>query len=179
MALARAVRFLQGARRPPRLELAKELGVNITVDFAIDRFGYTKMQIEKLRDMDLLYPNTTYVHASHFTDEEWKLAADLGGNVSFAPQIESRWATAGRRRSPHSPMTSRSACRPMSRPRRRPTSSPSTHDLRLRSGRKHQEAWDADLDGLEASPGSSPRARCSRATLAGPRSPESPTGGGR
>jgi Amidohydrolase family/Sigma-70, region 4 len=39
-------------------------------------------------DMDLLYPNTTYVHASHFTDEEWALVRDSGGNVSFAPQIE-------------------------------------------------------------------------------------------
>ena len=38
--------------------------------------------------MDLLYPNTTYIHASHFTDEEWALVRDSGGNVSFAPQIE-------------------------------------------------------------------------------------------
>ncbi len=48
-------------------ELAKELGLNITVHVAMDRFGYTKMQVTMLRDMDLLYPNTTYVHASHFT----------------------------------------------------------------------------------------------------------------
>ena len=38
--------------------------------------------------MDLLYPNTTYIHASHFTDEEWALVRDSGGNVSLAPQIE-------------------------------------------------------------------------------------------
>ena len=38
--------------------------------------------------MDLLYPNTTYVHASHLTDEEWALVRDSGSNVSFAPQIE-------------------------------------------------------------------------------------------
>ena len=37
---------------------------------------------------DLLYPGTTYVHASHFTEEEWELVRDSGGNVSFAPQIE-------------------------------------------------------------------------------------------
>ncbi len=54
----------------------------------MDRFGYTKMQVLALRDMDLLYPNTTYIHASHFTDEEWALVRDSGGNVSFAPQIE-------------------------------------------------------------------------------------------
>ena len=69
-------------------ELAKELGINITVHVAMDRFGYTKGQITALRDMDLLYPGTTYVHASHFTDEEWSLVRDSGGNVSFAPQIE-------------------------------------------------------------------------------------------
>ena len=58
-------------------ELAKELGLNITVHVAMDRFGYTKRQLTALRDMDLLYPNTTYVHASHFTDEEWALVARL------------------------------------------------------------------------------------------------------
>lgn len=69
-------------------ELAKELGINITVHVAMDRFGYTKGQLTALRDMDLLYPNTTYVHASHLTDEEWGLVRDSGSNVSFAPQIE-------------------------------------------------------------------------------------------
>ena len=37
--------------------------------------------------MDLLYPNTTYVHASHFTDEELALVRDSGGML-FAQQIE-------------------------------------------------------------------------------------------
>ena len=69
-------------------ELAKELGVNITVHVAMDRFGYTKLQLLALRDMDLLYPNTTYIHASHLVDDEWALIRDSGGNVSFAPQIE-------------------------------------------------------------------------------------------
>ena len=79
-------------------ELAKELGINITVHVAMDRFGYTKGQLTALRDMDLLYPNTTYIHASHLTDEEWLLVRDSGGNVSLAPQIEMQmghgWAPA-------------------------------------------------------------------------------------
>ena len=54
----------------------------------MDRFGYTKGQLRRLRDMDLLYPNTTYIHSSHLTDEEWQLVRDSGGNVSLAPQIE-------------------------------------------------------------------------------------------
>jgi hypothetical protein len=52
-------------------ELAKELGINITVHVAMDRFGYTKMQLRGLRDMDLLYPNTTYIHSSHLLEDEW------------------------------------------------------------------------------------------------------------
>lgn len=69
-------------------ELAKELGVNITVHVAMDRFGYTKGQLRALKEMDLLYPNTTYIHASHLLDDEWAMVADSGGNVSLSPQIE-------------------------------------------------------------------------------------------
>ena len=79
-------------------ELAKELGINITVHVAMDRFGYTKGQLTALRDMDLLYPNTTYIHASHLTDEEWAARPRLGRQrVARARRSRSRWATAGRR----------------------------------------------------------------------------------
>ena len=135
-------------------ELAKELGLNITVHVAMDRFGYTKMQITGLRDMNLLYPNTTYVHASHFTDEEWALARDSGGNVSFAPQIEVQmghgWAPA---------VTALEYGLPIGLSSDVATTAPSDQFTQMRSifgserGRKHQEAWDADLDGLQASPG--------------------------
>ena len=131
-------------------ELAKELGLNITVHVAMDRFGYTKMQITGLRDMDLLYPNTTYVHASHFTDEEWALARDSGGNVSFAPQIEVQmghgWAPA---------VTALAYGLPIGLSSDVATTAPSDQFTQMRSifgserGRKHQEAWDADLDGLD------------------------------
>jgi cytosine/adenosine deaminase-related metal-dependent hydrolase len=135
-------------------ELAKELGLNITVHVAMDRFGYTKMQVTMLRDMDLLYPNTTYVHASHFTPEEWALARDSGGNVSFAPQIEVQmghgWAPA---------VTATEYGLPIGLSSDVATTAPSDQFTQMRSifgserGRKHQEAWDANLDGLEASPG--------------------------
>jgi 5-methylthioadenosine/S-adenosylhomocysteine deaminase len=135
-------------------ELAKELGLNITVHVAMDRFGYTKLQILALRDMGLLYPNTTYVHASHFTDEEWALVRDSGGNVSFAPQIEVQmghgWAPA---------VTALEYGVPIGLSSDVATTAPSDQFTQMRSifgserGRKHQEAWDAGLDGLEASPG--------------------------
>jgi cytosine/adenosine deaminase-related metal-dependent hydrolase len=135
-------------------ELAKELDLNITVHVAMDRFGYTKMQITTLRDMNLLYPNTTYVHASHFTEEEWKLASDSGGNVSFAPQIEVQmghgWAPA---------VTALAHNMPIGLSSDVATTAPSDQFTQMRSifgserGRKHQESWDADLDGLQPSPG--------------------------
>jgi len=135
-------------------ELARELGVNITVHVAMDRFGYTKGQITALRDMDLLYSGTTYVHASHFTDEEWALVRDSGGNVSFAPQIEIQmghgWAPAVKAVEYDVPIGLSSDVA---------TTASADQFTQMHSilgserGRKHQEAWDGSLDGLEASPG--------------------------
>lgn len=135
-------------------ELAKELGVNITVHVGMDRFGYTKGQITALRDMDLLYPGTTYVHASHFTDEEWALVRDSGGNVSFAPQIEIQmghgWAPA---------VTAVEYNVPIGLSSDVATTAPADQFTQMHAifgserGRRHQAAWDDDLDGLEASPG--------------------------
>jgi 5-methylthioadenosine/S-adenosylhomocysteine deaminase len=135
-------------------ELAKELGINITVHVAMDRFGYTQGQVTTLRDMDLLLPGTTYVHASHFTDEEWALTRDSGGNVSFAPQIEVQmghgWAPAVKALEYDVPIGLSSDVA---------TTAPSDQFTQMRSifgserGRKHQESWDQSLDGLQASPG--------------------------
>ncbi|MGH2382102.1 MAG: amidohydrolase family protein [Candidatus Limnocylindria bacterium] len=135
-------------------ELSKELDINITVHVAMDRFGYTKGQIAALRDMDLLYPGTTYVHASHFTDEEWALVRDSGGTVSFAPQIEIQmghgWAPA---------VTAAEHGVPIGLSSDVATTASADQFTQMHAilgserGRKHQEAWDAGLDGLEASPG--------------------------
>ena len=135
-------------------ELAKELGINITVHVAMDRFGYTKGQITALRDMDLLYAGTTYVHASHFTDEEWALVRDSGGNVSFAPQIEVQmghgWAPAVKALEHEIPIGLSSDVA---------TTASADQFTQMHAilgterGRKHQEAWEANLDGLQASPG--------------------------
>jgi len=135
-------------------ELAKELGINITVHVGMDRFGYTKGQVTALRDMDLLYPGTTYVHSSHLTDEEWQLVSDSGGNVSLAPQIEIQmghgWAPAA---------TAERYGVPVGLSSDVATTAPSDQFTQMRAvfgserGLAHQAAWDDDLDGLEASPG--------------------------
>jgi 5-methylthioadenosine/S-adenosylhomocysteine deaminase len=129
-------------------ELAKELGINITVHVAMDRFGYTKGQLTALRDMDLLYPNTTYIHSSHLTDEEWGLVRDSGGNVSLAPQIELQmghgWAPAQKADKLGIPVGLSSDVA---------TTAPSDQFTQMHAifaserGLRHQISWDENLDG--------------------------------
>ena len=134
-------------------ELAKELGINITVHVAMDRFGYTKGQLTALRDMDLLYPNTTYVHASHLTDEEWILVRDSGGNVSLAPQIELQmghgWAPAA---------TASKLGIPVGLSSDVATTASADQFTQMHAifgserARRHQATWDDDLDGNTPTP---------------------------
>jgi cytosine/adenosine deaminase-related metal-dependent hydrolase len=134
-------------------ELARELGINITVHVAMDRFGYTRGQLTALRDLDLLYPNTTYVHACHLTDEEWNLVRDSGGNVSLAPQIELQmghgWAPAQKAESLGIPVGLSSDVA---------TTASADQFTQMHAvfaserGRRHQSAWDENLDGLTATP---------------------------
>jgi 5-methylthioadenosine/S-adenosylhomocysteine deaminase len=134
-------------------ELAKELGINITVHVAMDRFGYTKSQLTGLRDMGLLYPDTTYIHASHLTDEEWALVRDSGGNVSLAPQIELQmghgWAPAQKAESLGIPVGLSSDVA---------TTASADQFTQMHAifgserGRRHAVAWDENLDGLTPTP---------------------------
>jgi cytosine/adenosine deaminase-related metal-dependent hydrolase len=126
-------------------ELAKELGINITVHVAMDRFGYTKMQLRRLKELDLLYPNTTYIHSSHLLDDEWQMVADSGGNVSLAPQIEMQmghgWAPA---------QTAEDLGIPVGLSSDVATTASADQFTQMHAifaserGRRHQEAWDAD-----------------------------------
>ena len=134
-------------------ELAKELGVNITVHVAMDRFGYTKMQLRRLKEMDLLYPNTTYIHSSHLLPDEWQLVQDSGGNVSLAPQIELQmghgWAPA---------MTASSLGIPVGLSSDVATTASADQFTQMHAifaserARKHHDAWEEDLDGNTPTP---------------------------
>jgi 5-methylthioadenosine/S-adenosylhomocysteine deaminase len=134
-------------------ELAKELGINITVHVAMDRFGYTKMQLRKLYEMDLLYPNTTYIHSSHLVPDEWQLVQDSGGNVSLAPQIELQmghgWAPA---------QTASDLGIPVGLSSDVATTASSDQFTQMHAifaserARRHQQAWDEDLDGNTPTP---------------------------
>ncbi|MBA2382604.1 MAG: amidohydrolase family protein [Chloroflexi bacterium] len=134
-------------------ELAKELGINITVHVAMDRFGYTKGQLTALRDMDLLYPNTTYIHSSHLTDDEWALVRDSGGNVSLSPQIELQmghgWAPAQKASSLGIPVGLSSDVA---------TTSSTDQFTQMHAifaserARRHEASWNEGLDGNVATP---------------------------
>lgn len=129
-------------------ELAKELGINITVHVAMDRFGYTKMQLRRLKEMDLLYPNTTYIHSSHLLEDEWEMVRDSGGNVSLAPQIELQmghgWAPAA---------TASKLGIPVGLSSDVATTASSDQFTQMHAifaserARRHAAAWDEDLDG--------------------------------
>jgi 5-methylthioadenosine/S-adenosylhomocysteine deaminase len=69
-------------------ELARDIGVPLSVHVGFDRMAGKAMMVRQLHDMDLLYANTNYVHANHLTDEEWQYVADSGGTVSLSPQVE-------------------------------------------------------------------------------------------
>jgi 5-methylthioadenosine/S-adenosylhomocysteine deaminase len=134
-------------------ELAKELGINITVHVAMDRFGYTKMQLRKLHEMDLLFPNTTYIHSSHLVPDEWQLVQDSGGNVSLAPQIELQmghgWAPA---------QTASDLGIPVGLSSDVATTASSDQFTQMHAifaserARRHADAWDQDLDGNTPTP---------------------------
>jgi 5-methylthioadenosine/S-adenosylhomocysteine deaminase len=134
-------------------ELARELGINITVHVAMDRFGYTKMQLSRLQEMDLLYPGTTYVHSSHLLDEEWAMVRDSGGNVSLAPQIELQmghgWAPAA---------TAAKMGIPVGLSSDVATTASSDQFTQMHAifaserARRHQTAWDENLDGNTPTP---------------------------
>jgi 5-methylthioadenosine/S-adenosylhomocysteine deaminase len=133
--------------------LAKELGINVTVHVAMDRFGYTKGQVKGLKDLDVLFPNTTYIHSSHLTDDEWLMVRDSGGNVSFSPQIELQmghgWAPAQKADRLGIPVGLSSDV----------ATTASTDQftqmhaiLASERGLRHQASWDEDLDGNSPTP---------------------------
>ena len=68
--------------------LARDLGIPITVHVAMGRLAGRFGMIKQLNDMDLLGPDTTYIHCCYLSDEEWQMLADTGGTVSIAPLVE-------------------------------------------------------------------------------------------
>jgi cytosine/adenosine deaminase-related metal-dependent hydrolase len=69
-------------------QLARALGLPITVHVAMGRLAGRFGMITQLDGLGLLGPDTTYVHCCHFSEDEWALVRDSGGTISVAPQVE-------------------------------------------------------------------------------------------
>jgi 5-methylthioadenosine/S-adenosylhomocysteine deaminase len=89
MALAtRGPGFCQDHVVQAEWNLARELGLPITVHVAMGRLAGRYAMVEQLDRLGLLGPDTTYVHCCYFSDHEWQRVADTGGTISIAAQVE-------------------------------------------------------------------------------------------
>lgn len=68
--------------------LARDLGIPITVHVGMGRLAGRFGMVKQLSDMGLLGADTTYIHSCYLSDEEWGLVQQSGGTVSVAAQVE-------------------------------------------------------------------------------------------
>jgi 5-methylthioadenosine/S-adenosylhomocysteine deaminase len=68
--------------------LARDLGIPITVHVAMGRVAGRFAMVSQLQRLDLLGPDTTYIHCCYFSEDEWRLVRDTGGTISVAAQVE-------------------------------------------------------------------------------------------
>jgi cytosine/adenosine deaminase-related metal-dependent hydrolase len=89
MALAtRGPGFTQDQVVTAEWNMARELGIPITVHVGMGRMAGRFAMIEQLDRLGLLGPDTTYLHCCYFSDHEWQRVADTGGTISIAAQVE-------------------------------------------------------------------------------------------
>jgi 5-methylthioadenosine/S-adenosylhomocysteine deaminase len=69
-------------------ETARRLGIPITVHVGMGRLAGRFGMIRRLSEMELLGPDTTYIHCCYFGEDEWQLVADTGGTISIAAAVE-------------------------------------------------------------------------------------------
>jgi 5-methylthioadenosine/S-adenosylhomocysteine deaminase len=68
--------------------LARELGIPLTVHVGMGRVAGRFSMVKDLDRLGLLGPDITYVHACYLDDEEWAMVRDSGGTISVAAQVE-------------------------------------------------------------------------------------------
>jgi cytosine/adenosine deaminase-related metal-dependent hydrolase len=69
-------------------ELARELGIRISVHVGMRLKDVHVTHVKNIHDLGLLGPDTTYIHCTDSTDEELDLIAESGGSASVAPYVE-------------------------------------------------------------------------------------------
>jgi 5-methylthioadenosine/S-adenosylhomocysteine deaminase len=73
-------------------ELARELGIPLSVHAGFRVTGYPFTHVTDLQGLGLLGPDVNYVHCTTMTDEELQLVADSGGSVTVTPLVEMNMA---------------------------------------------------------------------------------------
>ncbi len=69
-------------------ELARDLGIRISVHVGMRLTTVHVQHVKNLSDLGLLGDDTTYIHCTDSTDEELDLIAETGGTASLAPYVE-------------------------------------------------------------------------------------------
>lgn len=96
---ARGPQFAPGQATIDDWELARELGVRITVHVGDGEWGKSG-PIKFLHQHGLTGPHITYVHCNTLTDEELTIIAETGGTASVSADVESQmghgWPATGR-----------------------------------------------------------------------------------
>lgn len=69
-------------------QLARELGLRVTVHVGEGAWGMRHAPVLKLHEHGVTGPDTTYVHANTLSDREFEIIRDTGGSISVAPEVE-------------------------------------------------------------------------------------------
>jgi cytosine/adenosine deaminase-related metal-dependent hydrolase len=69
-------------------QLARELGIRITVHVGEGAWGKRHEPVLRLHNAGVTGPDTTYVHANRLSDAEFQIIAQTGGSISVAPEVE-------------------------------------------------------------------------------------------
>ena len=68
--------------------LARDVGAPISVHVGMGPYAGRFSMVKQLHELNLLGPDTTYIHCNYLSDEEFQLIADTGGKVSISPMVE-------------------------------------------------------------------------------------------
>ena len=77
--------------------LARELGIPMTVHVNMGRLAGRYAMVEQLDRLNLLGPDTTYVHCCYFSERSGSGGRHRRDHLDRRRRSSCRWATAGRR----------------------------------------------------------------------------------
>ena len=69
-------------------QLARDLGIRISVHVGMRLTGVHVNHVGTLNELGLMGPDTTYIHCTDSTDQELDLISSTGGSASVAPYVE-------------------------------------------------------------------------------------------